>query len=91
MSENTKNASDHWRANVRLILTLLAVWFVVSFGGGIFLADWLDGFRFFGFRLGFWISQQGSILVFVALIFVYVVRMDTIDREFDVHEEEDLH
>jgi len=60
---------------------------VVSFGFGILLADWLDQFRVFGFKLGFWFAQQGSIYVFVVLIFVYVGIMNKLDREFDVHED----
>ena len=79
-------AAAYWRANVRLMLSLLAVWFVVSFGCGILLADWLDQFRIFGFKLGFWFAEQGSIFVFVVLIFVYVWRMNQLDREFGVDE-----
>ena len=89
MSQRSKSGREYWRANVRLVLGLLAVWFAVSFGGGIFFADWLDGYRFFGFRLGFWISQQGAILIFIALIFVYVARMNALDREHGVHEEDE--
>lgn len=93
---NTKNDSDHqngsgavayWKANIRLVLTLLAIWFAVSFGAGILLVDWLDQFRFAGFRLGFWFAQQGSIYTFVVLVFVYVWRMNRLDREHDVHED----
>jgi putative solute:sodium symporter small subunit len=58
-----------------------------SYGAGILLADWLDQFRIAGFKLGFWFAQQGSIYVFVALIFVYVWRMNKLDREHDVHED----
>ena len=60
----------YWRANVRLLLILLAVWFTVSYGFGILLVDWLNRFSMFGFKLGFWWAQQGSIYVFVILIFV---------------------
>lgn len=79
-------AAAYWRANLRLMLSLLAVWFAVSFVCGILLTDWLDQFRFFGFKLGFWFAEQGSIFVFVVLIFVYVWRMNRLDREFDVEE-----
>ena len=89
MSLSSRSRREYWRANVRLVAGLLAGWFAVSFGGGIFLADWLDGYRFFGFRLGFWISQQGAILFFIALIFVYVARMNALDREHGVHEDEE--
>jgi putative solute:sodium symporter small subunit len=88
MAENNSAAAEaYWKANVRLVLWLLAIWFAVSYGAGILLADWLDQFRVFGFKLGFWFAQQGSIYVFVALIFVYVWRMNKLDREFDVHED----
>jgi putative solute:sodium symporter small subunit len=88
MSEhNSAGAEAYWKANVRLVLGLLAVWFAVSYGAGILLVDWLNEFRLFGFKLGFWFAQQGSIYVFVALIFVYVWRMNQLDREHDVHED----
>lgn len=72
----------YWRRNVRLVLILLSVWFTVSFVFGILLVDQLNQFRFFGFRLGFWISQQGSILVFLLLIFIYAWRMNRLDADF---------
>lgn len=79
----------YWRSNVRLVLTLLAVWFVVSFGFGIIWADALNGIRLpgTGFKLGFWFAQQGSIYVFVVLVFVYVFAMNRMDRRFGVSEE----
>ena len=78
----------YWRRNLRYVAILLTVWFVVSFGFGIVLAEPLDRFRIpgTGFPLGFWFAQQGSIYVFVALIFVYVRLMNRLDREFDVDE-----
>ncbi len=76
----------YWRANVRYLAILLTVWFVVSYGFGILLVDQLDAVRVGGFKLGFWFAQQGSIYVFVALIFVYVVLMNRLDRRFDVDE-----
>lgn len=81
----------YWRRNVRLVLTLLAVWFAVSYGAGILLAEALNRFRIpgTGFPLGFWFAQQGAIYVFVALIFVYVFRMNRLDREFGVGEDDD--
>ncbi len=82
-----ENRKAYWKRNLRAVLSLLAVWFVVSYGFGILLADWLDQFRLFGFKLGFWFAQQGSIYVFVVLIFVYVGIMNKLDREFDVHED----
>jgi putative solute:sodium symporter small subunit len=67
---------------------LLTIWFVVSFGAGILFADALDSIRFFGFKLGFFFAQQGSMYVFVVLIFAYVWRMNKIERDFDLHEED---
>ena len=77
----------YWRANVRLQFSLLAVWAVVGYVLAIFLAEPLNEIVIGGFPLGFWFAQQGSIVVFVALIFIYARRMDRIDEEFDVHEE----
>ena len=78
-----------WRANIRLMLTLLAIWFTVSFGFGIILVDWLNQFQFFGFKFGFWWAQQGSIYVFVILIFVYVRLMNQLDEKHGFAETED--
>ncbi len=89
MHNNNKQASEYWRANVKLMLLLLSIWFVVSFGFGILLVDWLNQFQFFGFKFGFWWAQQGSIYVFVILIFVYTVRMRRIDKKFGVSDEDD--
>lgn len=84
-----KSASNeaYWRENISLVLKLLAVWFLVSFGCGILFVDQLNHIQFFGFKLGFWFAQQGSIYVFVALIFYYVARMNKIDQKHDVHED----
>ena len=79
--------SEYWHRNLRYLGALLSVWFVVSYGFGILLANTLDSVRLGGFKLGFWFAQQGSIYVFVILIFVYVRLMNRLDREFDVHEE----
>jgi putative solute:sodium symporter small subunit len=65
----------------------LAVWFVCSFGFAILLVEQLNTIRFAGFQLGFWFAQQGSILIFVVLIFFYAWRMNRIDQKFDVHED----
>lgn len=80
-------AAAYWRANLQLLLKLLLIWFIVSFGGGILFVDWLNQFSIGGIKLGFFFAQQGAIYVFVALIFVYVHKMDRLDRQFDVHEE----
>ena len=79
-------AQQYWRQNLLYLFSLLAVWFVVSYGAGILFVDWLDQFRFGGFKLGFWFAQQGSIYVFVILIFVYVYLMNRLDRKFDFDE-----
>ncbi len=93
MGTSTINANnDHkayWRANIKLMLGLLAIWFTVSFGFGILLVDWMNQFRFFGFKLGFWWAQQGSIYVFVILIVIYTVAMKRIDRKYGVSDEDD--
>jgi putative solute:sodium symporter small subunit len=81
-----RNRQEYWRANLRLMAVLLTIWFAVSYGCGILFVDQLDRFQIGGFRLGFWFAQQGSIYVFVILIFVYVWRMNKLDRKFDVDE-----
>ena len=87
-SHNSK-AKVYWKKNIRIVLSLLAVWFFVSFGMGILLVDVLDGFRFFGFKFGFWMAQQGSIFCFVILIFIYVYKMNKLDHQYDVDEDQD--
>ena len=80
-------ASEYWKANIQLVVICIAIWFVVSFGFGILLVEPLNGIRLGGYKLGFWFAQQGSIYVFVVLIFFYAWRMTKLDREFDVHED----
>jgi len=74
----------YWRANLRVMAILLTIWFIVSFGLGIFFVEFLNRFHVGGFPVGFWFSQQGSIYVFVVLIFVYARWMDRIDARFGV-------
>ena len=76
----------YWKANLALLSKLLLIWLVVSLGFGIALADWLDQFQILGFKIGFWFSQQGSMLVFIVLIFFYSWRMNVIDKKFDVDD-----
>ena len=76
----------YWRENLRLVAICLAVWFVVSFGCGILLVDVLNQVAFGGFRLGFWFAQQGSMYVFLPLIFFYAWRMARLDRKYGVDE-----
>ncbi|MEL6820962.1 MAG: DUF4212 domain-containing protein [Calditrichota bacterium] len=77
----------YWKKNLLYVGLLLLIWFTVSYVFGILLVDELDTFRFFGFKLGFWFAQQGSIVVFVLLIFVYVRLMNKLDAEYDVAED----
>jgi len=85
---NTKQDNNaYWQANVRLILISLAIWALVSFGFGIILRPLLAGIAVGGTDLGFWFAQQGSILVFLALIFFYAWRMNKLDQEHGVDEE----
>lgn len=79
----------YWRKNLRLMAVLLTIWALVSFGAGIIFVDLLNEIVVAGFPVGFWFSQQGSILVFVALIVIYAVRMDKLDKEFGVEEFEE--
>ncbi|MGY6742705.1 MAG: DUF4212 domain-containing protein [Cecembia sp.] len=87
MSEHKLKMKAYWRKNLKTLLFLLAIWFLVSFGFGILLVEPLNAIQFGGFKLGFWFAQQGSIYTFVVLIFVYVYRMNQLDKEFDVNEE----
>jgi putative solute:sodium symporter small subunit len=87
MQEKQNNQIDtYWQANIRLVLGLLSIWFLVSFGCGILFVDFLDQFQFFGFKLGFWFAQQGSIYVFVILIFIYIHRIKKLEQTFDKDE-----
>ncbi len=86
---NSRYSSAYWTKNLTYVGILLGIWFIVSYGFGILLVEQLNAIRVGGFQLGFWFAQQGSIYVFVILIFVYVKLMNRLDREFGVHEEED--
>ena len=76
----------YWRENLKYLTILLLIWFLVSYGFGILLVDELNTIRLGGFKLGFWFAQQGSIYVFVALIFVYVQLMNKLDKKYNVDE-----
>ena len=76
------SANSYWKANIKLVLSLLSVWFLISFVCGILLVDVLDNIRLKGFKLGFWIAQQGSILTFIALILIYIRAMDKLDSQY---------
>ncbi len=79
----------YWKENKRLIGVLLAIWALVSFGGGIFFVEFLNRFSFFGLPLGFWIAQQGAIYVFVVLTFVYAFRMDALDKKYRLDKDDE--
>jgi putative solute:sodium symporter small subunit len=83
------NHRAYWRANLKLGAVLLSIWFLVSFVFGILLVEPLNRITFFGFKLGFWWAQQGSIFVFIVLIFVYSALMKRLDRKYGVHDDED--
>ena len=84
---NEAPAKEYWRRNLSLMIKLFVIWFVVSFGFGILLVDVLNQIQIGGYKLGFWFAQQGSIYVFVGLIYTYTVRMAALDREFGVEED----
>lgn len=84
--ETSATEGAYWRENVRLLFGLMAIWFVSSFGAGIVFREWLDQFMLGGYPLGFWFAQQGSIYIFIALIFFYVVRMKQIERKYDLDD-----
>lgn len=81
------NASKYWQANVRLVSILLVIWFVVSYGFGIILAEPLNAIKIGGVGLGFWFAQQGSIYTFLVLIFYYASQMNKLDKQFGVSED----
>ncbi len=86
MAVEDRSGASYWRANMRLVGVLLAIWALVSFGFGIILRPLLDTIQIGGVGLGFWFAQQGSIYVFMVLIFVYAWRMNKLDRQFNVDE-----
>jgi putative solute:sodium symporter small subunit len=86
MSEQ-KSRQDYWKANLKLVALCLSIWFVVSYLFGIVLVDQLNAISIGGYGLGFWFAQQGSMYIFVILIFFYAFRMNKLDRKFDVHED----
>jgi len=83
---DAEKAQAYWRENIRTILSLLAVWFVVSLGAGVLFINQLNSIEISGVKLGFWFAQQGSIYAFVILIFVYVYKMGKIDEKYGVSE-----
>ena len=80
---NKNLAEEYWKKNIKYLIILLSIWFTVSFGFGIILVEELNQFKIGGFKLGFWFAQQGSIYVFVALILVYILLMNRLDKKFN--------
>jgi len=90
MAEKQDDSFDsyaYWRSNLRLLAVCLSIWFLVSFGFGIVLADLLNTIKIGGYPLGFWFAQQGSIITFIILVFYYAAKMNQLDRHHDVHED----
>jgi putative solute:sodium symporter small subunit len=85
--ESTEHAQAYWKENLVIMGSLLAVMFLVSYCAGILFVEPLNAIQFGGFKLGFWFAQQGSIYTFVALIFVYVARMNALDKKYNVQED----
>ncbi|MBS9462173.1 MAG: DUF4212 domain-containing protein [Bacteroidota bacterium] len=86
MSEKQQKASAYWKENLGYLFILLAIWFAVSYGAAIIFKDALNTIQIGGFKLGFWFAQQGSIYVFVILIFVYVRLMNKLDKKYGYDE-----
>ncbi len=84
--DSSGQAGEYWRATLNLLIGILVVWFVVPYLGGIVFADALNNIKLGGYPLGFWIAHQGSIYLFIVLIFFYTWRMGQIDRRFNVDE-----
>jgi len=84
-----RHARQYWRANLRLLGLLMSIWFMVSFGAGILFRDFLDQFMIGGFPLGFWFAQQGSIYVFIALIFYYSWKMHHIEQQYHLDDDDE--
>jgi putative solute:sodium symporter small subunit len=82
-----KNLQEYWKKNLRLLKILLLIWFFVSYGCGMLFVDFLNQFRIGGYKLGFWFAQQGAIYCFILIIFVYVKKMNDLDKEYGVSED----
>jgi putative solute:sodium symporter small subunit len=87
-SRVSDRSRGYWRANLKVKVPLLITWAIFGYVLAILFAEPLNEVTFIGFPLGFWFAQQGAIVVFVALIFIYARQMDSVDEQYDVHEEE---
>ena len=85
-AETSGTEKAYWSQNIRLLCTLMSIWFLVSFGAGILFRDFLDQFAIGGYPLGFWFAQQGAIYFFILLIVIYNVRMKRIERQYDLDD-----
>lgn len=85
---NSKPNSSYWKDNLRVVSVLLLIWFAIGFGCSVFLISYLNGFKIGEIGLGFWIAQQGSILVFVLIVLTYALWMDHLDRKHGVGDEQ---
>lgn len=79
---DTNHAKAYWKENIRYVIVLLIIWFLISYGAGIIFKEALDSIKIGGFKLGFWFAQQGAMYVFVVLIFVYVRLMNKLDKKY---------
>ena len=82
-----KNNISYWNANLKIVIFLLSIWFLSSFGAGILFSDYLDNFQIGGFKLGFWFSQQGSIISFVFIIVLYCFLINKLDKKYNSEED----
>ncbi len=83
---DSESRTAYWKANLKLTITMLVIWFVSSYVLGILFVEQLNAIRIGGYKLGFWFAQQGSMYIFVAIIFVYAARMRALDKKFGVHD-----
>ena len=88
LHSHSSQKKAYWKENICIVLSLLVIWFLVSFVMSILLANTLDNIRFFGFKLGFWMAQQGSIYFFIIIIFTYVYKMNKLDKKYRVDEDQ---
>ncbi|MDT0675187.1 DUF4212 domain-containing protein [Autumnicola musiva] len=86
--DKNRNAKNYWKENKKYLLILLGIWFIISFGAGILFKDYLNNFHLGGFKLGFWFAQQGSIYIFVLLIFIYIRLMNKLDKKYGYSEDD---
>ena len=87
MNSKSSKSKAYWKENIRYVVILLSIWFLVSYGCGILFKDALDTINFGGFKLGFWFAQQGAIYCFVVLIFIYIWLMNRLDKKYGYDED----